>query len=98
MKEFTGDMELEDVDVEIADDISTVEDSDCPYCDVAMERVVENHSLFDGSATFHIVKLRCPECGKEFLDLDQAEKYDAYLTLDSMNISDLQDMRTETRA
>ena len=81
--------ELEEVNAEIAEDFETVNEGVCPECGDSMERIVENKSLFKGSATFHILKFRCLECGKEYLDLDQAEKYDAYLRLKSLSFSEL---------
>ncbi len=45
-------------------------------------KIVENKSIFDGTISFHIIKLKCPKCGKEYLDLDQAEKYDFALILE----------------
>ncbi len=54
----------------------SVNEGYCPDCHEKLIRVVENRSILDGTVTFHIIKLRCSKCGKEFLDLDQAEKYD----------------------
>lgn len=54
----------------------------CKDCKEKLIKIVENRSLFSGALTFHIIKLKCPRCGKEYLDLDQAEKYDLLLTLE----------------
>ena len=51
----------------------------CPHCGLKMHKVIENKSLFDGSLTFHIIKLKCEKCSREYLDLEQAEVYDTYL-------------------
>ncbi len=53
----------------------------CPNCGIKMQKIIENKSLFDGSLTFHIIKLRCEKCRKEYLDLEQAEIYDLYLMM-----------------
>ena len=54
----------------------------CKDCGEKLIKIVENRSLLDGAITFHIIKLKCPNCGKEYLDLEQAEKYDFLLTLE----------------
>jgi len=54
----------------------------CGKCNQKLMKVVENTSILEGSMTFHIIKLKCGKCGKEYLDLDQAEKYDFLLTLE----------------
>lgn len=53
----------------------------CPHCGIKMQKIIENKSLFDGSVTFHIIKFRCEKCRREYMDLEQAEKYDLYLIM-----------------
>ena len=43
---------------------------------------MENRDFLEGSISFHIIKLKCDSCGKEYLDLNQADKYDFLLTLE----------------
>lgn len=54
----------------------------CPDCGIKMQKIIENKSLFDGSLTFHIIKLRCEKCKKEYLDLEQAGVYDLFLAME----------------
>lgn len=54
----------------------------CNECNGKLVNVVENRDFLDGSISFHIIKLRCDSCGKEYLDLSQADKYDFILTLE----------------
>lgn len=72
---------LEEADIEITNSASQVNEGICEECNEKIIKVVENKSMLDGSITFHIIKLKCPNCGKEYIDLDQAEKYDFLLTL-----------------
>lgn len=53
----------------------------CPECNERMDKFIENKNLFDGALTFHIIKFRCSKCKKEYMDLNEAEKYDLYLSL-----------------
>ncbi len=53
----------------------------CPECSEKMDKVIENMNLFDGALTFHIIKYRCSKCDKEYLDSEQAEKLDFFLTI-----------------
>ena len=73
---------LEEVDASIDEDASEVNEGICKECSGKLIKVVENRSILDGAITFHIIKLRCTKCGKEYLDLDQAEKYDFALILE----------------
>ena len=68
--------------LEIDESAFEVNEGICKECSKRMTKVVENRSILDGAITFHIIKLRCQKCGREFLDLDQAEKYDFALTLE----------------
>lgn len=54
----------------------------CKDCGGRLIKIVETRSVLDGAITFHIIKLKCLKCGKEYLDLDQAEKYDFLLILE----------------
>lgn len=54
----------------------------CKECGGKLIKVVENRDFLEGSISFHIIKLRCDSCGKEYLDLNQADKYDFLLTLE----------------
>lgn len=74
--------ELEEVEIEIDENVFEVNEGICKECNEKLIKVVENRSILDGAITFHIIKLRCPKCGKEYLDLDQAEKYDFTLILE----------------
>lgn len=56
----------------------------CPHCGVKTHKVIENKSLFDGSLTFHIIKLRCGKCNREYLDLEQAQVYDLFLVFNKL--------------
>ena len=73
---------LEEADIEIDEDASEVNEGVCQECNGKLIKVVENRSILDGAITFHIIKLRCSQCRKEYLDLDQAEKYDFALVLE----------------
>lgn len=72
---------LEEESLEIDRDAFEVNEGICKECGEKLVKVVENKSILDGAITFHIIKLKCLKCGKEYLDLDQAEKYDFLLTL-----------------
>lgn len=61
-----------------------VTECNCPVCKRKMIRHSEDKSLFDGAITFHFIKLQCPQCKKEYLDLEEAEKYDLFLKLRKM--------------
>jgi len=73
---------METLEVEVTEKSFTVTNGECPTCNETMEKIIENKSLFDGSLTFHLIKFRCTNCKKEYLDLNQAEKYDLYLILE----------------
>lgn len=68
--------------LEIDKDISDVNEGFCKDCNEKLVKIVENKSILEGTVTFHIIKLKCMKCGKEYLDLEQAEKYDLLLTLE----------------
>lgn len=73
---------LKKVKIEVDKTAFEVNNGICRKCNQKLVKVVENTSVLDGSMTFHIIKLKCGKCGKEYLDLDQAEKYDFLLTLE----------------
>ncbi len=73
---------LEEAKLEIEEDAFEVNEGICKDCNEKLIKVVENRSILDGTITFHIIKLKCQKCGKEYLDLDQAEKYDFALLLE----------------
>lgn len=72
---------MKEAKMEIGGKAFRVDKSVCPHCDLKMHKIIENKSLFDGSLTFHIIKLKCEKCSREYLDLEQAEVYDMYLIL-----------------
>jgi|SRR3989338_8555075 len=72
---------FEEAELEFDNRSFEVAEGICKHCGEKLMNVVENKSILDGAITFHIIKLRCLKCGKEYLDLDQAEKYDFLLTL-----------------
>ena len=71
-------------DIKIDKDSFKVNKGICPECNEKMDKVIENLNLFDGALTFHIIKFRCQKCDKEYMDLEEAEKYDLYLSLEKM--------------
>ena len=72
---------LEEAELEFDSRAFEVTEGICKDCGEKLTKVVENKNILDGAITFHIIKLRCLRCGKEYLDLDQAEKYDFLLAL-----------------
>tara|TARA_Y100000310_G_scaffold342400_1_gene445515 strand:+ start:537 stop:845 length:309 start_codon:yes stop_codon:yes gene_type:complete len=72
---------LEEVDISIDKESFEVNEGICKDCNEKLTKIVENNSILQGTITFHIIKLKCDKCGKEYLDLDQAEKYDFLLSL-----------------
>ena len=73
---------MEEVKIEVDKNAFEVNSGICKRCKEKMVKIVENRSVLDGTITFHIIKLKCEKCGKEYLDLDQAEKYDFLITLE----------------
>jgi len=72
---------LKKIKTQVDNSFFKVTEGICPKCNEKMIKVIENDSLFDGALTFHIIKLRCNKCKKEYMDLEQAEKYDMFLAL-----------------
>lgn len=73
----------EEVKVDFDSSASEVNEGICVECGEKLIKIVENRSIPDGAITFHIIKLRCLKCGKEYLDLHQAEKYDFLFSLEN---------------
>lgn len=73
---------LEEVDIEFDEKIDYVDGGICPDCNREFVRIIENRDTLRGDVTFHITKLKCPKCGKTYLDLNNAEKYDLLLRLE----------------
>ncbi len=74
--------QLEEEPVEVGGNAFEVNEGLCKECHEKLIKKIENRTIFGGTVTFHIIKLVCPKCGREYLDLDQAEKYDFLLTLE----------------
>src|SRR3989338_1517623 len=82
-KMSVDDMEkLEEVEIEVSKDAASVNEGICPSCNERMVKYIDNKNLFDGALTFHIIKFKCLKCKKEYLDLEEAEKYDLFLKLE----------------
>ena len=74
-------MKLKEVKMKLDGKAFRVDRAVCPQCNLKMHKIIETKSLFDGSLTFHIIKLRCGKCHRVYLDLEQARVYDMYLIL-----------------
>lgn len=72
---------LEQVEVDFSKDSFKVAQGICPPCNKKMEKIVYTESLLDGTMTMHIIKFKCVACKKEYLDLEEAKKYDLLLQL-----------------
>lgn len=72
---------LEEVKFEIDKDTFEAKEGICPDCNEKFIKIVENRNVGD-LVTFHITKLKCPKCGRKYLDLNNAEKYDMLLMLE----------------
>ena len=73
---------LEQAEIDLESGASEVNEGYCKECNGKLIKVVENRNFLEGSISFHIIKLKCDSCGKEYLDLNQADKYDFLLTLE----------------
>ncbi len=73
---------LEQVDIDLESRAGEVNEGFCKECGGRLVKMVENRDFLDGSISFHIIKLKCDGCGKEYLDLNQADKYDFLLILE----------------
>jgi len=74
-------MKYQEIKTKFTEKAFRVDRAICPNCGIKMQKIIENKSLFDGSLTFHIIKLKCEKCKKEYLDLEQAEVYDLFLMM-----------------
>jgi len=74
---------LEEVDIEIDKNASQVDGGICPDCNEEFTKIVENRNI-NGWVTLHIIKLKCPKCDKEYLDLEQGKKYNLLLMLEKV--------------
>ena len=72
-------MKLKEVKMKVGEKAFRVDRAICPQCGLKMHKIIENKSLFDGALTFHIIKLKCEKCEREYLDLEQAQVYDLFL-------------------
>ena len=72
---------LEEVNIKIDENSFEVSEGICPECNEKMSKYIANFNLFDGALTFHLIKFRCDKCKKEYLDMNEAEKYDFYLLM-----------------
>jgi len=73
--------QLEEARIDFDGETSGVNGGSCE-CGGELVKIVENRDFLEGSISFHIIKLKCDSCGKEYLDLNQADKYDFLLTLE----------------
>ncbi len=54
----------------------------CFHCKTLLVKHVERHYLRDQDITIPILFLRCQQCGKDYLNLAEAEKYQLFLRLE----------------
>lgn len=73
--------DLEEVRFDINKNKLNINKGICPRCNKKMVKYIDNKSLFEGTLTFHIIKFHCEKCNKEYMDLDEAQKYDLFLRL-----------------
>lgn len=74
---------LDEVDVEFDKDAGHVKDGFCPDCNEKFVKIIENKNIRNW-VTFHITKLKCPKCGRVYLDLEQGKKNDIVLILEKV--------------
>lgn len=72
---------LEEVNIGFDKNAGHIEEGECPYCHDKFVKTVENRNVRN-LFTLHFTKLKCLRCGEEYLDLDNAEKYDLLLMLE----------------
>ena len=78
-----GELEkLKEFSLEINKNTININKGICPKCNKNMVKYIDNKSIFDRAMTFHIIKFKCLNCNKEYLDLDEAQKYDLFLKLE----------------
>ncbi len=69
------------VKIEVDENSFEVSEGVCPECNEKMSKYIANFNLFEGALTFHIIKFKCSKCKREYLDMNEAEKYDFYLLM-----------------
>lgn len=80
-----GELEsLEETKLEISKNNFDVNEGICPKCNEKTIKYIDNKDLFEGALTFHIIKFKCLKCNKEYMDLNEAEKYDLFLKLEKI--------------
>ena len=57
----------------------------CIDCGIKLEQQTKDKAILNGALTFHIIILKCPKCNKEYLNLEQAERYDFFLALEKVS-------------
>ncbi|MAG02210.1 hypothetical protein CMI42_02640 [Candidatus Pacearchaeota archaeon] len=72
---------LEEVNFEIDKSAFEVNGGVCRNCNGRLLKMVENRDIGNW-VTLHFKKLKCNECSKEYLDLNNAEEYDLLLNLE----------------
>lgn len=88
---------LEEVKLEIGNDAISANEGICPKCNERMTKYVDNKNLFEGALTFHIIKFKCLKCRKEYLDLEEAQKYDLFLKLEKIGKDKVVDLIAEKK-
>lgn len=53
----------------------------CHRCKIKMKKVYTDMDIPNGDITVHLVAYKCPRCGRESLNGDQAEKLDYFMSL-----------------
>lgn len=76
----SGDLTNEEVEIEIDKD-AFKGPLTCTRCDKKMKKVIIDFNLPEEPITLHLEAYRCTSCNKEYLSGEQAEKFDALLTL-----------------
>lgn len=72
---------LEETTLETNKEDFDVNEGICPKCNEKMKKYIDNKDLFEGTLTFHIIKFKCLKCNSEYMDLNEAQKYDLFLKL-----------------
>ena len=85
-------MKLKEIEMKLDEKAFRVDRAVCPQCNLKMHKIIETKSLFDGALTFHIIKLKCEKCHREYLDLEQAQVYDLFLTVRKLKERPLYDV------
>lgn len=72
---------LEKANIEFDKNIGHVKEGICPHCHEEFVNMVEHRNV-GNLFTLHFNKLKCFQCDEEYLDLDNAERYDLLLMLE----------------